>query len=450
MDSASRLPKQPSRNDVLTFLSGSSRYGNLGLFIGAGFSKAVLGPEVALSWGELLRKVAEQMGVDYASLPKEGTDYPAITSRICKAYSDRSDKDYAAALKRLKREIARLTAWYPKPEARVQFGTYLSQTSPSWIITTNYDLVIENLLTGLAESLGPNDPLSSPKGIIPVFHLHGSRALPDDLIASQEDYVSLFRPTEYRQVKLALTIKESTTLLLGYGLGDVNVLTALDWSHNVFKSSKVDYPNEVIQVLRTAEPNRIPYRDRNGILILEAREIADFFDEFLHQHTVLVERDIKDRAELELFAESIKNPDNKMINSFIDDFGFRFGLFSILKGDSNYLLPSFVSFLERCIEETWVRVAPHGAFEGYGQNLDIILDILTEFPYERFPPALFQVAANALDRVSYFVGHEVGQSWKAGGTWDTRKSELPELIISDLRTFAVQHECMSLLELLDR
>jgi len=48
-------------------------------------------------------------------------------------------------------------------------------------------------------------------------------------IIVQEDYVGQFRPTEYRQIKMALMIKESTMLIIGYGLGDVNVLTALDW-----------------------------------------------------------------------------------------------------------------------------------------------------------------------------------------------------------------------------
>lgn len=451
MDPASHLAANPTREEVLGFISEAARYGNLGLFIGAGFSKAVLnepGREIALSWGDLLRRVAEQMAVDYSALPKEGLDYPAVASCICKAFSARFDNDYPAALKRLKREIAKLTAWYPSAEARVQFGTYLSRASPSWIITTNYDLVIESVLTGLAESIGPNDPLSSPKGIIPVFHLHGSRALPDELIASQEDYVSLFRPSEYRQVKLALTIKESTTLLLGYGLGDVNVLTALDWSRNVFKHDQMDYPQDVIQLLRVSEPSKSPYRDRNGILILETNEISQFFDEFLQRHEVLVAQDQKNRAELAAFAEWIRNPDDSIVDRFIDDLDFRTALLDLLSRNSRHLLPSFVSFLERCIEETWIRAKPSGAFHGYNQNLNIIMDILTEFPFEQFPPALFQIAATALERVGYYVGTGLGQSWQADQTWSQRYSELSDPIISDLWAYAEQHSCVWLPKLL--
>ena len=53
-----------------------------------------------------------------------------------------------------------------------------------------------------------------------MFHLHGVRTNPKEIIIAQEDYITLFRPSEYRQMKLALTIKESTTLFLGYGLGE--------------------------------------------------------------------------------------------------------------------------------------------------------------------------------------------------------------------------------------
>jgi hypothetical protein len=52
-----KLPNEPSRADVLDFVFTSSKYGNLGLFVGAGFSKAVLNgeDEIALSWGDYLR-----------------------------------------------------------------------------------------------------------------------------------------------------------------------------------------------------------------------------------------------------------------------------------------------------------------------------------------------------------------------------------------------------------
>ncbi|QWL58574.1 SIR2 family protein [Aeromonas jandaei] len=339
----------------------------------------------------------------------------------------------------MKREIAALTSWYPDKEKREKFSRYLEFLSPSWIITTNYDMVIESLLTGKSIPLGPNDSLSSPDGVIPVFHLHGLRTNPEEIIIAQEDYVTLFRPSEYRQIKLALTIKESTTLLLGYGLGDVNVLTALDWSRNVFKSEEANYPNGVVQVLRKDNPTEEPYRDKNGIVIIEVEDLSDFFEDFIEVRTEELDEKKKEQKALKRLANQLDAPDGEMIEKFIDDEEFRSKMLKTLSRFSIHLVSGFVSFLNKCIDETWARSRPDGAFEGYNQNLIIILDILTAFPISRFPPALFQTAAYGLQRVGYYVGDCAGKSWAAKKTWDKRKNELSKEIVDELKSIASQH-----------
>lgn len=446
-----RLPDKLTRNDVLKFISKSASYGNLGAFVGSGFSKAVLNDglsEVALSWGELLEHSCKRLEVDYAQIPKEGASYPDIASAICNKHSEEKGISYSKSLSCLKREIAALTSWYPDKEQRENFAKYLNWLSPSWIITTNYDLVIESLLTGKATPLGPNDSLSSPKGVIPVFHLHGIRTNPEEIIISQEDYVALFRPSEYRQIKLALTIKESTTLLLGYGLGDVNVLTALDWSKNVFKGESVNYPNDVIQVLRKDNPSETPYRDKNGIVIIETSNLSEFFGWFIDVRTKLLAEEQEERNQLEKLAAQLDDPDNQKIEKFIDDQAFRLSLLKILSQFSIHLISSFVTFLNKCIDETWTRTKPYGAFEGYNQNLTLVLDILTAFPANKFPPALFETAAYGLHRVGYYVGKTPGKSHAAAITWEKRKSELSVEMVDELKHFANQHHYNSLKSLI--
>lgn len=437
-----RLPENPTRKQVLTFISDSASYGNLGAFIGAGFSKAVLNDditEIALSWGDLLESASKKLKVNYDKIWKTGVGYPEIASSICKSHSESSGCNYAESLSALKREISALTSWYPDKEKREKFSKYLECLSPSWIITTNYDMVIESLLTGKAIPLGPNDSLSSPYGVIPVFHLHGLRTNPEEIIIAQEDYVTLFRPSEYRQIKLALTIKESTTLLLGYGLGDVNVLTALDWSKNVFKGEETNYPNDVIQVLRKDNPTEEPYRDKNGIVILEVEDVSNFFEDYIEVRTIELDEKKKEQETLKELANALDKPDDETIEKFIDDEKFRSELLKILSKFSIHLVSGFVSFLNKCIDETWVRSQPHGAFEGYNQNLILILDILTAFPINHFPPALFQTAAYGLQRVGYYVGDGAGNSWAAKKTWDKRKSELSKEVVDELKSIADQH-----------
>jgi hypothetical protein len=445
--------KPLARKDVLELLASSVSYGNLGLFIGAGFSKAVLDDGaggIALSWPELLEKIAQKMDVNYASINKVGASYPEIASKICAEHSGKDAGAFKNSLRKLKHGIAELTSWYPTQSQRDKFAAYLTSISPSWIITTNYDLVIESLLTGKSIPLGPNDQLSAPKGVVPVFHLHGIRTNPEELIIAQQDYVTLFRPSEYRQIKLALTIKESTTLFLGYGLGDVNVLTALDWSKNVFQGDSQNYPNAVIQVyLNTSNPSEIPYVDNNGIVIIETASLTKFFDEFV---VVRKDLELKEKGNQEALASltnEFNSPDIAIIDRFIDDNDFRETILNALSEFSIYLIAGFVSFLDKCIEKTWERAKPKNAFEAYEQNLTIILDILTAFPLERFPPALFQLAAYSFERVAYYVGYDRGESHSAARTWDSRKGELTMEIVNELRSVAEQYQYIKLESLLE-
>ncbi|MBU1370347.1 MAG: SIR2 family protein [Bacteroidetes bacterium] len=437
-----KLSDNLTRQEVLEFISDSSTYGNLGSFIGAGFSKAVLNngfTDIALSWGELLETVAKQLDIGYENIWKEGVSYPEIATKLCETYSKKANKTYEEALRRIKKEIAKLTSWYPDKEQRAKFSPNLNNLNLSWVITTNYDLVVESLLTGNSVPLGPNDPLMAPIGVVPVFHLHGIRTNPEEIIIVQEDYVGLFRPTEYRQIKLALMIKESTMLIIGYGLGDVNVLTALDWSKNVFKGETENYPNEIIQVVRKDNPKEVPYRDRNSIVVIETSSLEKFFEEFSEVRKVKKKEEKKKKKVLQKLAKDLDNPDESMIDKFIDDDKYRKKVLKILSSFSNDLISGFVSFLNKCIDETWARSESNGAFQGYADNLTIILDIFTSFTLKQMPPALFETTAYAFHRVGYFVGNEVGKSFAAKRVWDSRKGDLSADIVAELESFANQN-----------
>jgi hypothetical protein len=386
---------------------------------------------------------------DYSSIRKEGVSYPELASVICGKHSEKNDVPFAASLHDLKQAIADLTSWYPTEAQRDRYSKYIEPLNPSWIITTNYDLVLESLLTGKSVPLGPNDSLLARQGVVPVFHLHGVRSNPEDIIIAQEDYVALFRPTEYRQIKLALTIKESSTLLLGYGLGDVNVLTALDWSRNVFKGREGTYPSDVIQVLRRCHPKDAPYRDKNGIAIIETAEIAEFFEEFGVIRSKMLQKEKDEKATLEKVVKQLRSPKDTEIAKFIDDVDHRRTILKALSKFPIDLVAGFMSFLNKCIDETWKRAEPSGAFHAYDQGLTLLLDLAVALPVESFPPALFQTVAYNLNRVAYFVGDTLGKSRSAARTWRERKSEVPSDVVRELRNIAEQYRYMGLAELLD-
>ena len=99
-----------SRQDALKLISKASIYGNLGLFVGAGMSMAILNDdwsEVALSWKQLIYKCAEEFDINLKEDIKiEGLSYPEIASEIAKLISTKESVGYKIAVKKLKEKIA--------------------------------------------------------------------------------------------------------------------------------------------------------------------------------------------------------------------------------------------------------------------------------------------------------------------------------------------------------
>ncbi|AZC56257.1 SIR2 family NAD-dependent protein deacylase [Pseudomonas chlororaphis] len=446
-----KLPETVTREQLLQHISSSSIYGNLCLFIGAGFSKELVGDE-ALSWGQLLKKAAEELGTtfDFSNIGLIGTGYPEIASLLCRKYSESNSLPLPLSIKALKEKVAELTCWYPDDQKKTLYAEHLSLLAPAWIVTTNYDLVVESLLPGASITIGPDQPLVFPKGRTPVYHLHGVRTYPEKIVLCREDYTALFRPNEYRQIKLALTLKESTTLLLGYGLGDDNVLTAFDWSRNVFDEEVKSYPNEVIQVVRSSTPKNNPYRGSNGALILEAIGLESFFSELMplvsaeKESCEVLNKKLHDIRDL-----MVKSPDAAVVK-FIDEKDFRDLTLSFVN-NSNYapLIDGFIPFFEKCIDKTFERSQSYGAFAGYSQGLTLVLDILETYGDTHMPPALFHKLAKALNRQVPFIGMKMGQSHAAGRSWSARKSALPVRQLRELRIYAQSKGWLEVVELLN-
>lgn len=442
------------REDVIKIIAKSSIYGNLGLFIGAGMSKAILdddwiGP-TALSWKELIYKCAEAFEIDFDKVQKEGVSYPDITTQIALLISKKEENvTYEQAVKRIKEKIAELTCWYPNQEKCKKYGGLLEIIAPDWIITTNYDLVIECLLTGRGVSLGPNDQLIASKELIPIYHLHGIRTNPDSIVITQEDYISLFRPNQYRQQRLPLLIKESTTVLIGYSLGDVNVLTSVDWAKNVYSNQRVNYPHEIIQLLYKEDPQDEPYRDKNDILILEFNNLEVILGEIVERTNTATEEKGTHAAEENSLHDAIRDPNDQLIDEFIDNAKFREGIIEATI-HSNKLISGFLILLSKAFEKTWERAAPRGAFNAYNQNLILSLDILQSVPFEEIPPALLELIAYNLNKVATYVGSTCGQSIAAHKTWSSRKANLADNTKKELQNIALTHNFHQLGNLMRR
>ena len=160
-----------------------------------------------------------------------------------------------------------------------------------------------------------------------------------------------------------------------------------------------------------------------------------------------VELEKKEHAELDSLASEMDEAKPINVTKFLDDKNFRLQTLEFLSKFPIHLISGFISFLNKCLDETWERSLQNGAFEEYNQNLILLLDILTAFPMEKFPPALFETAAFGLERVGYYVGFGMGQSHSAKKTWEARKADLSTETVRELTHFSIQYRYASLTNL---
>ena len=424
---------------VFEKLFNAFNYGNLGMFIGAGFSKAIIGDDFppALGWFELISEVSDKYEIEFPNDEELiGVSLPELATTICKRLSTKKSIDYIDAKRLFKKEICNLSNWLPSEGRAMEFRQMFDILSPAWIVTTNYDLVIETILTGKCKSLSPMNYLSAPKNIIPIYHLHGTRLDSESIIITQEDYIPLFRPNEYRQAKLAMTIRESTTLILGYGLGDVNVLSAVDWSKNIYTEEN-EYPYEIIQALWTPSPRAEAYRDENGNIIIEISDLDQFLNDLIVYIVNKQEEYDTELTRLNGLIGMLEGENEELIQSFIENREIRLKLINILSSFEHHMISPYIQFLTVCISRVWEKTSEPGAFRMYDKYLNIVLDIIIKYEYRKMSPRLFQLTTHSLDRVLNYVSENTsrmpyGDSWSATQSWHNRKNDIPQEMINQL------------------
>lgn len=285
--------------------------------------------------------------------------------------------------------------------------------------------------------------LSAPNNIVPIYHLHGTRLDAESIIVTHDDYIPLFRPNGYRQTKLTMTIRESTTLILGYGLGDTNVLSSVGWSKNIYTEDN-EYPYEIIQALWVSSPTENAYRDENGNIIIEINDLKQFLNDLTAFIVHMQEDYDNELAKLEELISKLQEENEEFVQVFIDDRNVRLELIEIqlTRFEHNMITP-YIQFLTTSMGKVWEKTKENGAFHMYKKYLIIILDIIVNYDYKKMAPRLFHLTALSLDKVLNYVSKStsrpLGYSWPATKTWHTRKEEIPLEMLNQLYYYSKQN-----------
>lgn len=428
--------KTMSRDDIFEIICKAARSSTLGLFVGSGFTKAILKDcrfHKAYDWKELLQESCSRMGI-IRDIFKEGMPYPQVASTICHEYVQAQNATLKDAERKLKITIADLVNATPSKTALVEYEEYFKELNPNWFVTTNYDTIIEQILHEKVFLINPKDSFIKTKDFVPVYHIHGSVTDPESIVITNEDYTQTLRVSDYRHARLPFLIKESTVLMVGYSLNDLNVLSAVDYSQNVYTNVSASFKTPIIQLLYKKHPNSEPYID-NNIIIQEIGDLSDYLSELINyvkRYKSIIGKKTNDvKKHMEFFT----NADDRDIENFIENKENRQEIFDLIKSidyEFWYIYPSYIAFLSKSFGVLWDKAHVQNAFSYYCDILDLLLDIIENIDYEKVPFNLLEFLIGHFKEISYSIGKSSGQSWAAKDLWDKRCHSIPEEFVNEL------------------
>lgn len=433
MGTSSKLTKEK----VFESICKATRADTLGVFIGSGFSKALLSGHPyahSYSWAELLQKAADDMGIARKIL-EEGKPYPEVASVLCQEYVNIKTVSHQEAERTLKFKIAELVNNAPTPDKVSEYEEIFKRLSPNWIVTTNYDLIIEHILHEKAFSINPRDSYLKTKDFTPIYHIHGSISDPESIVITNEDYTHTLRISDYRHARLPFLIKESTVLMIGYSLNDLNVLSAVDYSKNIY-SNNMPYDTPIVQLLYKSYPNDEPYYSDNGIIVQEISDLSEYFGEYLAYEKRFrgeIGKTIKRVNEL---VEKLTTADNTLVEEFTSNSTFRLGYINQISDfdpEFWYAYSSYTAFLNKCLGMLWNKASAYYAFHEYDNILMLLLDIIENIKYDNVPTSFIDYIIAKFSEISHYIGIEPGKSYSAFSTWNDHKRKIPDQFIKEYK-----------------
>lgn len=238
------------------------------LFIGSGFSKRYLKLE---NWEELLRKFAYEFSDDdfkydaYVSQIEERDYYgkqPQVATLLEKDYNKAilEKEKYKEFRNKFSKEIRTGISSFKLSIAEyfknIDFST-INETDPeivelrkmairsvSGIITTNYDLFIENIFKNYKTYIGQEELIFSDIFEVgEIYKIHGSAMDPSSIVITSEDYKKFEEKSAYLIAKILTIFLEYPIIFIGYSIQDRNI-------QNILKSISTCLTQEKLDLLK--------------------------------------------------------------------------------------------------------------------------------------------------------------------------------------------------------
>ena len=252
------------------------------LFVGSGLSRRYLGLE---DWEGILRRFAAMTGRPYEYFRSSANGrYPAIATEIARelhggwwespTFEDSRSKYESEAKNResaLKIEMAKYlenvsAARVADCELKKEVET-LAKATIDGIITTNWDLLLEEIFPGFEVFIGQDELLYSvSQGVGEIYKIHGCCSKPNSLVATADDYERFNQRNPYLAAKLLTVFAEHPVIFLGYSLNDENVATTLQSIALCLTSANINQLRDRL-ILVQWDADEVSYRWENNTIV---------------------------------------------------------------------------------------------------------------------------------------------------------------------------------------
>ncbi|WP_338508561.1 SIR2 family protein [Pseudomonas poae] len=256
------------------------------LFIGSGFSRRYIGLE---QWDELLKRFCSGIKEFGYYSSQHNKDMPKAASEMARDFNDVWWKSEEFAESRgkysdtinsvssaLKHEMAEyLTGISHNKVAHdgiLKELEVLSRLNVDGIITTNWDLFLEELFPDYKVFIGQEELLfSNPQSIAEVYKIHGCASQPNSLVLTNEDYELFESKNPYLAAKLITIFIEHPIIFIGYSISDKNIQNIIGSIVNCLGQDKLDVFGRNLVFIQRAKEGEEPSFQPSMMAIGETR-----------------------------------------------------------------------------------------------------------------------------------------------------------------------------------
>lgn len=386
---------------------------SLSFFVGTGFSMHLTDGR-APSWLDLLKKCCKKIdGGEELSEQLFPNDNPIMSLEECASIIKvkMDSQGYC-----LHTEIAQVIGSLGLGESGEKTKEILEGLPPFKLITTNYDLLLEEKLIGNEQctSYSIGYPINRQAKEYQVYHVHGSVKFPKKMIVTADDYFKFINYPDYFSKKVQTLIEESTTVIIGYSLGDVNFKAIL----NNIRSNRVHDINRQNLFYLSRSPvnkNIKDYYDRSyGLRVIENTEVEDFLNKINSKHEEIKKRVSGSRNLLMPVLEGKK----RFTDSYLKKRDSFYEIIATLSSNGIIVShPKVVKFLKDIFERKRRFTGLTGAWEQYKHlagwlvHIGAIMDI-KDTPLEDAYLKAVKASFNNMSKKK-----ELGKSWDSFVIW---------------------------------